>query len=191
MNKQKVLIFLALGLIIAAGVASLIIAGKIIDGETAGSRGIEADFPITDEVIGNNVTITITEADHKKWELRVKKAIYFKDRSGAQLEGVTGDFFDDAGQPVATFEAPMGEYFDEDKKVTLTQGVVVESTSEDGGRLSAPSMTWSARSDEITASGGVEMNMGGYAKAHAERCQFALDFSRVSLFGRARSEIDF
>lgn len=191
MNKQKILIYLILGLIVIAGGISLFLAQSYLKGLESDTQEVTSDLSESDEVIGNNVTITITEADHKKWELRVQKATYFQDQSGARLEGVTGDFFNDVGQPIATFQAPIGEYLNDEKKVTLSEGVVVESTTEDGGRLSAPSMTWSARSDQITAAGGVEMDMGGYAKARAERCQFALDFSKVSLIGRARSEIDF
>lgn len=190
MTPSKFWIYLLLGLIVLAGGFSLWIAQQEI-GTTPGHRETVSseNRRAEGDIIGENVTFTITELDRKKWELRVKRAVYDKDRSGARLEEVTGEFYNDEGQPVATFSAPKGKYTNEDKVVTLTHGVTVASIDEKGGKLKAPSMTWSSKSEQVMAEGGVELNMGGYATAKAEKCRFSLDFGSVSLMGSARSEI--
>ncbi len=190
MNHQKTLIYTVLGIIVLGGIFSLIFTSQYITNKPTDSDNGTAAKPLSD-ITGENVTFTITEKEHKKWELRVKETVYYKDQSGANLIGITGEFYNDKGEPVVSFTAPKGSYVDENKAIVLTDGVTVSSIDENGSSLKAPSITWSTQKDLVYAKGGVELNMGGYALAHAERCEFALDFSTVALLGQARSEIDF
>ncbi len=190
MAPQKTLIYTILGLILLGGLFSLLFTGYYMNGAPDPESSTNNGKPIGD-ITGENVTFTVTEKEHKKWELQVRETVYYKDQSGANLTNISGTFYNDAGEPVVTFTAPKGTYVDKDKAVVLTDGVTVTSIDQSGSSLKAPSLTWSTKKDQVYASGGIELNMGGYALAHAERCEFSLDFSTVSLLGNARSEIAF
>jgi len=150
-------------------------------------------MPLASEegMVGENVTFTVTEADHKKWELRVKKAVYYGDRSGATLTDVSGEFFTPNGEIVARFQAPKGDYKDETKAVVLTNGVSVTTVDGSGSGIMAPKVVWSSKSDKVVADGGVRVQLGRHATIRASRCEFNLDFSKVSLLGGVHSAVDF
>ncbi len=190
MNPQKTLIYTLLGAIVFGGIISILLTGQYIS-TTSPSSGDNPNQKQMGDITGENVTFTVTEKEHKKWELRVKETVYYKDQSGANLTEISGEFYNDKGEAVVSFSAPKGTYIDENKAIELTDGVTFKSLDKNSSSLKAPSVTWSTHKDLVYAKGGVELNMGGYALAHADRCEFSLDFSTVSLLGQARSEIAF
>lgn len=185
--SQKQLLLIILGLLVAAVAGSMFYATQTLKHQQATQITTDGD---EGDAVGQNVTFTVTEGEHKKWELHVKRAIYFEDHAGADLEGVEGDFFNDAGKAVVHFTAPAGKYLNETKAVTLKGGVIAESTEEDGGKVLAPTMTWSTRSKVVQAQGGVNLTMGDTATSKADQCEFALDFSSIDLRGHVESNID-
>lgn len=139
------------------------------------------------EALGENVTFTVTEDQHKKWTLKVKKAHYFKDQSGANLETVWGEFYDEKGNPVATFNAPRGKFLNTNKSVILQGGVLAQATDKDRGSLTADEMTWTSQAKQVDATGHIKLYMGDKLQATAKICRFTLDFSNISLIGQAAS----
>ncbi len=191
---QRFFLYGFLLLILFGGGYSLLVAQQEIGAtsETEKTARLnEIKEPAEDGMVGEKVTFTVTESDHKKWELRVEKAVYFTDRTGADLTGVSGDFYDLDGNVIARFVAPTGQYKTETKSVTLTNGVSVTSANGSGSGITAPTVVWSAKSDKVVASGGVRVTLGKHATLRASRCDFDLDFSKVSLMGAVHSAVDF
>jgi len=144
-------------------------------------------------MVGHNVSFTVTEGAIKKWKLEAGKAIYNKTHTTAQLSDVKGEFYDAKGEPVLQFTAPEGQYVNKNNAVTLSGGVVAKSTQQvgqggKGGQLLAPTMTWNAKTNRVTASGGVELTFPE-GKSTAQVCRFTLDFSNIALEGGVSSSI--
>lgn len=143
-------------------------------------------------MIGRNVSFTVTEGEIKKWKLNAVKAIYNQDRSEADLTDVKGTFYDKKGVPVLTFTAPLGHYASRNNAVILTGGVFAKALQvkkgEVAGELRAPRMLWDAKNNQVTASGGAELNFA-QGKSLAQVCRFTLDFSSVALEGDVSSTI--
>jgi LPS export ABC transporter protein LptC len=142
---------------------------------------------------GQNVSFVVTEGEIKKWKLQASHAIYNEARTEADLTDVKGEFYDKDGKPVLQFTAPKGHYTNKDNAVTLTGGVVAKSTQKNlqggqGGDLTAPQMVWSAKTDNVVASGGIELTFPN-GKSTAQTCRFSLDFSKITLEGGASSSI--
>jgi LPS export ABC transporter protein LptC len=142
---------------------------------------------------GQNVSFIVTEGTIKKWKLTAAHAIYNDNRTAADLTDVKGEFYDKDGKPVLQFAAPKGHYTNQDNAVTLTGGVVAKSTQENlqggkGGNLIAPQMVWSAKTNNVTASGGIELTFPE-GKSTAQTCRFSLDFSKITLEGGVSSSI--
>lgn len=153
-------------------------------------------------LVGENVSFLVTEGETKKWKINAKKALYNDTRTSADLSEVEGEFYNTSGEPVLAFKAPKGHYTNENNAVELTGGVVAKSiapesqdskgslqakdTGMQNGELKAPKMVWSAKTDRVTASGGVELIFPkGVSKA--ETCKFSLDFSFIAFSGHASS----
>ncbi|MBK8189756.1 MAG: LPS export ABC transporter periplasmic protein LptC [Vampirovibrionales bacterium] len=188
LSRPKLWIYGLLALIVAGGAASLWVArvqvkqaNQSIQKTTAASQS---------EIIGENVTFTITEADRKKWDLLVQRARYFKDRSGAKLQGVSGTFYDAQGKPVARFQSPAGETLNAGKRVRLTGGVQVKSIDQADNTLISDTLTWPASDGAVEAQGRVRVTMAGGTTSTAQRCHFSLDFSRMTLQGDVRSAVE-
>ena len=144
-------------------------------------------------MVGKNVSFTVTEGELKKWKLTAAKAIYNETNTEADLTDVTGEFYDKDGEPVLNFTAPIGHYTNKNNAVTLSGGVVAKSTQQvgqggKGGELKAPKMVWDAKTDRVTASGGIDLTFP-QGKSTAQVCRFTLDFSNISLEGGAESLI--
>jgi LPS export ABC transporter protein LptC len=145
--------------------------------------------------VGKNVTFTITEAEYKKWDLLVKEARYYPDRTGADLDGVSGKFYNQKGDVMVTFSAPKGVFQGLNKKtgqknvVKLTGGVSVKSEQDQGMNLTANSMTWANKADQVVADGNVVVEYEGFGTSRADRCRFSLDMSKVALEGNTSSNI--
>lgn len=142
---------------------------------------------------GQNVSFIVTEGEIKKWKLLAAHAIYNETRTAADLTDVKGEFYDKDGKPVLQFTAPKGHYTNQDNAVTLTGGVVAKSTQKNlqggkGGDLKAPQMVWSAKTNNVTASGGIELTFPE-GKSTAQTCRFSLDFSKITLEGGVSSSI--
>lgn len=187
--SQKILLILAFCVIIGGGAAAIFYA-----------REQTQDAPIVEQtpleqnagdpkVVGENVSFTITEADHKRWEILAQKAYYYPDRKGAKLQGMTGKLFGDSGEATATFTAPTGELNQEIKSILLTGGVTVQSTDGES-TLQAPLMKWSPSSKNVEAEGGIHLTKKGFGKSTADKCLFSMDFSFIALEGNAQSEMD-
>lgn len=191
MSQKNLLIVVLLFFLVAAGAAIYNAQRQTQDMETpkiseqkAVTTGKQAQLE------GQNVTFTITEAAQKRWELRVKKALYFEDQSGADLQGVDGDLYNDKGKIVATFTAPAGTFSHKDGRViTLTDGVVVKSVDEEGSQLEAPRVRWSSKTSHLMADGGVHLVRKGMGKSTAQQCEFSFDFAFIALTGNAQSDI--
>ncbi|MDX2084538.1 MAG: LPS export ABC transporter periplasmic protein LptC [Candidatus Melainabacteria bacterium] len=141
-----------------------------------------------DNVIAENVSFTFTQGSQKKWDILARQALYFQDNSGAHIRKITGTFYNNAGEAIGTFQAPSGEFRQQTKQVLLTGGVVVHSSDPKlGMTITAPEMRWSAKSDEIMATGGVRLSTEKFGQTTAKQCRFALDFSSLSLEGDAVS----
>lgn len=144
-------------------------------------------------MVGKNVSFTVTEGEIKKWKLLATKAIYNETNTEANLTEVKGEFYDKDGKPVLHFTAPTGHYTNQNNAVTLTGGVIAKSTQQvgqggKGGELKAPKMVWDAKTNHVTASGGIELTFP-QGKSTAQVCRFTLDFSNISLEGGVNSSI--
>ncbi|HEY9745047.1 MAG TPA: LPS export ABC transporter periplasmic protein LptC [Oculatellaceae cyanobacterium] len=156
----------------------------------------ERQEPVVEEVpvsqspqmIGQNVSFTVTEGEVKKWTLDAVQAVYNEARTEALLEGVQGEFFDPAGKSVLKFTAPKGEWRNKNNEIVLKGGVVATSTQKDGGELRAPTMHWDATDKEVVATGGIEL-IHQHGKSLAQTCRFNLDFSKISLQGNVTSTV--
>lgn len=143
---------------------------------------------------GKNASFTVTEGQVKKWKLDAATAVYSEDNAQADLSEVRGEFYDKDGKPVLEFSAPKGQYLTKNNTVTLSGNVVAKSTQQvgqggKGGELKAPTMNWNAKSDQVTATGGVELTFPE-GKSTARTCRFTLDFSNITLEGGVSSSIN-
>lgn len=187
LSRPKFWIYGLLVAIVVAGGASLWVAQEQVrQAQTIARTAATAPS----EMVGEGVTFTITEADRKKWDLLVQRARYFKDRSGALLQGVSGTFYDAQGKPVARFTAPAGKTLNAGKQVRLSGGVNVTAIADADNTLHAESLTWPASDGAVEAQGQVQVKMAGGATSNAQRCVFSLDFSRMRLYGDVRSAVE-
>lgn len=144
-------------------------------------------------MVGRNASFIVTEGEVKKWRLIAHKAVYNESRSEAQLSEVKGEFYDKQGKPVLSFTAPKGHYTNQNNAVELSGGVLAQSTQQlgqggKGGTLKAPTMVWSAKTDQVVASGGVALTFPE-GSSTAQTCKFTLDFSHMVLQGNVASTI--
>ncbi len=152
-----------------------------MDGTTTGLEG---------DIISEDITLTVTNGPSKAWELNAKQAAYNRSQTEAELATVSGTFYNDDEQPVATFTAPKGHYSDKTKAVTLLEDVLITATDpENPATLKSPHITWSSKSDTITAQDGVEMVLANTLKSRGQKAQFTLDFSHVRLSGQTTTEL--
>ncbi len=141
------------------------------------------------DIISEDMTLTVTNGPSKAWELNAKQAAYNRSQTEADLATVTGTFYNDEQKAVATFTAPKGHYSDATKSVTLLEDVVITATDPDNpATLKSPHITWSSRSDKISAEEGVVMVLANTLKSRGQKAQFTLDFSHVRLTGNTTTE---
>ena len=190
MQAYRNLVIIALLLLLFGGGWAIWNAGQKVapPPETHQTKNAEES-----SMVGQNVSFTVTEGAIKKWKIEALKAIYNKTHTTAQLTDVKGEFYDAKGQPVLQFTAPTGQYLNKNNTVTLTGGVIAKSSQQvgqggKGGQLIAPTMTWNAKTNGVTASGGVELTFPE-GKSTAQVCRFSLDFSNIVLEGDVASNI--
>jgi len=188
-SYRNLVIIASLLLLFGGGLAIWNAGQKVAPPETSHSTKNAEDS----SMIGKNVSFTVTEGAIKKWKIEALKAIYNKTHTTAQLTDVKGEFYDAQGKPVLQFTAPAGEYLNKNNTVTLTGGVVAKSSQQvgqggKGGQMVAPTMTWNAKTNGVTASGGVELTFPE-GKSTAQVCRFTLDFSNIVLEGGVASSI--
>lgn len=186
---HKWLLTLAFLLIVGAGVAAILYAQNetkdpVPVAKTTVQEGNAA------KVVGTDVSFTITEGDHKRWEIHSSKAYYYPNQKGTVLENVTGTLFNDVGEPSATFKAPTGEFSQGEKKIFLSGGVTVVGTGDDPMTLEAPQMEWSPKTEQVVADGGIKMGSQKFGQSTATRCKFSMDFASIALEGNAQTQLD-
>jgi lipopolysaccharide assembly outer membrane protein LptD (OstA) len=118
-----------------------------------------------------------------------QQVIYTEDQKQANLQGVTGQAFGPQGKPIAHFAAPAGRYDQQTKHITLLNGVTVTSKGDTPITLKAPMLDWKTNAPEALATGGVTIVNKAFGTSTASRCQFTLDFKRVSLSGNAVTRV--
>lgn len=190
--SPKIIVTAVLLLLLAGGGSAIYMATqqtqKALEAET---QTVSPEDEANPKVVGENVTFTITEGEVKRWEIKVKKAFYFPDHSGADLLDVYGHLFDDDGEITATFTAPKGVFDQKSQGIDLSGGVVVNGGGDEPATLKAPHLTWSPKKEKISADGGVELTRQGFGVSRADRCQFSMDFDFVALEGNAQTELDY
>ena len=186
-KKRFFVIALVLMALLTAG--ALYMADSLIHENKDRAPNNPSNPSTNNDVTGQNVTFTITKGSEKQWEIKAEHTQFYEDRSGADLQGVSGTFYNASGKPVLQFTAPTGRYLEADKAVFLTGGVVAKTTEEKPSELRAPQMKWSSRSNEVLADGNVSLVYGGFSKSTASRCRFTLSFDSVILEGDTISEV--
>ncbi len=100
-----------------------------------------------DPVIGKKASFTVTQNNHRQWELLVDEALYVDnapaltspkttdeglpatpdppEASQAYLKGIQGELFNEQGKGVAKFSAPYGQYDQAKQHLKLEGGVTV------------------------------------------------------------------
>lgn len=143
-------------------------------------------------MIGRHASFIVTEGELKKWKLSANKAVYNETQTDAVLTDVQGEFYNRDGDAILRFTAPSGNYVNRNNAVELTGGVIVQSVGEAKGgvkgRLEAPHMVWNAKTDWVTADGGILLSFPE-GKSVAQSCRFSLDFSKIALRGNVASTI--
>lgn len=135
----------------------------------------------------SNIHIVETENGKKIWELTADKAVY--ENENAQLTNVKGKFFDDNNEILVTFEAPVGNYVEQIKKVSLQKGAsVIHPRTETS--IESEEMFWTGGSDNITAHGNVKVVKKNLVTSHADKSIFTTDFDSIKLEGNTYSEIN-
>jgi LPS export ABC transporter protein LptC len=192
MSSYRNLVIIVLLLLLVGGGLAIWNADRKLSHtpEASQTQQSEDDTP---SMVGKNATFTVTEGETKKWKLTAAKATYNETSTEADLAEVTGEFYNKDGKPVLQFTAPKGHYTNKNNAVTLTGGVVAKSTQQvgqggKGGELKAPKMIWDAKTNHVTASGGIELTFP-QGKSTAQVCRFTLDFSNISLEGGVNSSI--
>lgn len=140
-----------------------------------------------DSATAEKLHIVETENGKKIWELTADKAVY--EDENAQLINIKGKFFDEDDKILVTFEAPLGSYVEELKKVSLQDGAYVihpgtETTVE------SKEMFWFSGSDDITAVGEVRVVKKNMVTSYADKSIFSTDFDSIKLQGNTYSEIN-
>lgn len=189
---RKLILFVLIFLLIGGGLAVWNADQKLKQQEALRKQQEEAAQSRAN-MTGKNASFTVTEGKVKKWKIDAATAVYSEDNAQADLTDVRGEFYDKDGKPVLQFSAPKGKYLTKNNTVTLTGNVIAKSSQQvgqggKGGELKAPAMSWNAKSDQVTATGGVELNFPE-GKSTAQTCRFSLDFSNISLEGGVTSSI--
>ncbi|WP_303672712.1 LPS export ABC transporter periplasmic protein LptC [Vampirovibrio chlorellavorus] len=193
MNSYRKLVIFVLSALVLGGGWAIWNADQKLKQEEALHRQQQASQNKQDSMTGQNVSFTVTEGKVKKWKLEALNAVYSENRAQATLKEVKGEFYDAEGKPVLQFSAPEGLYLTKDNTVTLSGGVIANSAQKQenggkGGQMKAPTMTWSGKSDWVTAKGGAELTFP-QGKSTAQTCRFTLDFSNIQLEGGVNSSL--
>lgn len=137
---------------------------------------------------GQSITLTETQNGHKKWVLKVKQIQYSKDNNIANMQGVLGLVYGDDQDILFGFDAPAGVYDRNKKSIALTSGASLVSPKANL-TMTAPQISWSDVTHQISANGGVEMKKKGFGITRASSANVSMDFSHIEFHGSARTAI--
>lgn len=135
-----------------------------------------------------NLHIVETESGKKIWELTADKAVY-SDKN-AKLTNVKGKFFDEDDKILLTFEAPEGNYIEQDHKLSLNNGALIKNPDQKIS-IESEKMYWTNDNKEgIIAEGNVKVVKENYINSFADKSTFSTDFNSIKLEGNTRSELN-
>lgn len=188
MKSRTVLYGIVLALL-AVGIGSAWIAQYQLNSRNANNAEATAKNEGRADVVSEHVTLTVTEGAAKKWQLVVDTAVYNKHDGEAQLTGVTGEFYGPNGEAIAHFQSPRGLYNETTKSMTLLDGATMRSVENKGALIQAPTLTWSTRSDRVTATGGVIATVAEGLQSRGQSAEFALDMTDVAFRGGVTTQL--
>jgi LPS export ABC transporter protein LptC len=135
------------GLIVCCGAC---VAG--CGGNDTGPRSEQPKRPLPDQVI-SDFSITETAKGRKEWKMEAEQAFVYEERNVLEADTVHVTFFDDAGNTRSVLTALHGKLNRNTDDMEAHGNVVV--TGSDGVVLRTQSLTWTAKTHQITSQDSV------------------------------------
>ena len=135
-----------------------------------------------------NLHITETQKGKKIWELTADKAFYAD--KNINLTKIKGKFFDENNKVIIIFESPVGNYIQEEHKLSLTNSVKA-IYPEAKISIVSDKMYWNNKSTDIIAENKVKIIKEGFGTCYGDKAKFSIDFSKIALEGNTYSELNF
>lgn len=186
MNVQRLGIGIFLTCLIGFAAFSIIYAVIRLQSHQEFVSGDYAKKDHTEKTEGHDISLTESKNGRRKWMINVKHIRYNATNTAANMEGIEGTLYSDAGEVMLTFKSPEGYYDKAKNRFDLNKEVIIESPKS-GIKMFAPQMVWTSTANQIEAKGGVKMSKEGFGSSQAQRAAFALDMSRVELSGGTSS----
>lgn len=104
--------------------ASLGVACRTQDPASEGEEAAPENVAYEEQLILNNATLENADEDgNVLWKIRAVRTRYEPDKKGAEIEGITGNLYQD-GEIVLKFKADEGEIIEDGQEIFLRQNVV-------------------------------------------------------------------
>lgn len=136
---------------------------------------------IQERLILENATLNQVDSQGKKiWKLDVQRVVYQQDNKNAELEKVSGEFYED-GKVFLKIEANQGKIIDNGKQINL-QGEVVATDPRNGAVLRSERIEWSPQDNLIVIPKPLTGNHPRF-NASADQGQYYTDQQELALMG--------
>lgn len=136
---------------------------------------------IQERLILENATLNQVDSEGKKiWKLEVTRVVYSQDNNNAELEKVSGEFYED-GNVFLKIEANQGKIIENGKQINL-QGEVVATDPRNGTVLRSERIEWSPQDNLITIPKPLTGNHPRF-NASADQGKYSTDKEELTLIG--------
>ena len=116
-----------------------------------------------------------------------KKGSYEGGSEIASLVEIIGNFYDNEGSVILSFEADKGTYRESDKTITLEGHA--RAVHKDGSSIRADKVVFKGKDDDIVASGNVRINRNNQLITESERAVFNAELTYFKIEGKALSMV--
>jgi len=136
---------------------------------------------IQERLILENATLNQVDSQGKKiWKLEVQRVVYQQNKKNAELENVSGKFYED-GNVFLKIEANQGKIIDNGKQINL-QGEVVATDPRNGAVLRSEQIEWSPQDNLIVIPKPLTGNHPQF-NASADQGKYYTDQEKLALMG--------
>lgn len=147
----------------------------------------EKSFNKSQKVIVNNLVLTETKEGKVFWELYAKSGEYESESRLVVLKDIIGNFYDDEGQVILSFQSPKGSYTEANKVIILEGETLI--VAKDSSSITADKIVWKGKDDDIIASGNVRINRNNELVTYSEKAIFNSSMTYFRIEGKSKVKI--
>ena len=185
--KKRVKIAIVFSIIVIIACVAGFINAWIIIGGLKMSDLTEDAKQNTEKVDVRDILLTETKNGQKYWEIYAGSGNYQDNRSTILLKNVIGNFYDEKGKVILSFESDEGEYDSEFKKVILKKNAKLASIQDT--QMEADKITWEGQNDMLYGEGHVNAIKDTRFLIQCDRTKFSTNFKDFYTYGNTKTKI--